>query len=246
MKTLIVIPARYASSRFPAKVIAPLLGKPIIQWVWEKAQASRLADRVLIAADDQRVIDIVRNFGGEAVMTRPDHPSGTDRIHEAIAATDAELIINVQGDEPMIPPTIIDDLIRTMQNHPEIPMGTVAVECKRADVEHDPNTVKVVVNTCGQALYFSRSMIPFLRSGGIDMPVYRHWGIYAYQRAALEKFVALPEGHLERCEKLEQLRALENGIQIQVLLQKNIISLGVDTPEDLLAVEQRMRTEGKF
>lgn len=245
MKTVIVIPARYASTRFPAKVLAPLLGKPIIQWVWEKAKQSKLADRALIAADDPRVVDAVRAFGGEAVMTSPDHPSGTDRIHEAVRDIEADLIINVQGDEPMIAPAVIDRLIQKMIARPEIPMGTVAVETDRASVADEPNIVKVTVTCDGDALYFSRAAIPYLRQGGTEMPLYRHWGIYAYRRTTLERFVTLPEGNLERCEKLEQLRALENGIRIQVLLEKNIESIGIDTPEDLRQAEIKLSTTNR-
>lgn len=239
MRAVIVIPARYASTRFPAKVLASLHGKPIIQWVWERASKATLAERVIVAVDDQRVYDAVVAFGGEAVMTQPDHPSGTDRIHEAVQHIDADLVINVQGDEPMIDPGVIDALIQRMIDHPESEMGTVAVVADRAEIADNPNNVKVVIAANGEALYFSRSMIPYLREGGTDMPVYKHWGIYAYRRTCLEKFVAWPEGNLEKCEKLEQLRALENGIRIQVLTVDNIESIGIDTPEDLTLAETR-------
>ncbi len=240
MKTVIVIPARLGSSRFPAKVIAPLLGKPIIQWVWEKAMAATKASKVLIAVDDERVAEVVRSFGGEYVMTSPNHPSGTDRIAEAVQGVDADLIINVQGDEPMIPSTMIDALIEMMIAS-SAPMGTVAVKASREEVSSNPNMVKVVMTALGDALYFSRSMIPYLREGGEDMDVFKHWGIYAYRRETLQTFVKLPEARLEKCEKLEQLRALENGIKIQVLRAENIESIGVDTPEDLEKVEERLK-----
>ena len=233
-----IIPARFASTRFPGKVLAELCGKPMIQWVYEKAVAS-VADEVLIAADDQRVVDAVEAFGGRAVMTSPDHPSGTDRICEAAADLDCDIIINIQGDEPLIPVEVINDLIVLMQSNPEIEMGTVGVPAER-DVLADPNKVKVVVDNFDFALYFSRSLIPFLREDGIDYPALLHWGIYSYRKEVLENFVSLPEGRLEACEKLEQLRALENGIKIY-LMRSSLESIGVDTPEDLHVAELKLR-----
>jgi len=233
-----IIPARFASTRFPGKVLAELCGKPMIQWVYEKALAS-IADEVLIAADDQRVIDAVEAFGGNAVMTSPDHPSGTDRICEAAAELDCDIIINIQGDEPLIPVEAINDLIVLMQSNPEIEMGTVGVPASR-EALNDPNKVKVVVDNFDFALYFSRALIPFLRTGGTDTAVLLHWGIYSYRKATLEHFVSLPEGSLEACEKLEQLRALENGIKIY-LMRSNLESIGVDTPEDLEIAEVKLR-----
>lgn len=236
MKTVVVIPARYGSTRFPGKALALLRGKPIIQWVWECAKRSK-ADDVLVATDDQRIMDAVQAFGGKAVMTSPNHPSGSDRIMEAVKDVEADVIVNVQGDEPSTPPALIDGLIDMMLAAEAPDMGTVIVPCSRAAVENDPNRPKVVVDCNGYALYFSRSMIPYLREGGKEMPkVFRHWGIYAYQRAALERFVSLPEGNLEKCEKLEQLRALENGIRIKVI-KTHFESIGIDTPADLKAAE---------
>lgn len=240
MKTVIVIPARLGSTRFPGKVIAPLLGKPIIQWVWEKARQVPEASRVLVAVDDARVAEVVASFGGEYVMTKPDHPSGTDRIAEAVQGIDADLIINVQGDEPMIPPAMISGLINLMESS-NAPMGTVAVTAIRDEIKDNPNVVKVVISDHGEALYFSRAMIPFLRTGGTDMEVYRHWGIYAYRKETLKHFVSLPEGKLEKCEKLEQLRALENGIKIMVLRGGNVETIGIDTPEDLKNAELKIQ-----
>ena len=237
-KTAAIIPARFASTRFPGKVLAELWGKPMIQWVYEKAVAS-VADEVLIATDDQRVIEAVEAFGGRVVMTSPDHPSGTDRICEAAAGLDCDIIINIQGDEPLIPVEVINDLIVLMQSNPEIEMGTVGVPGNRNDLAN-PNKVKVVVDNFDFALYFSRSLIPFLREGGIETPVLLHWGIYSYRKATLENFVSLPEGNLEACEKLEQLRALENGIKIY-LMRSTLESIGVDTPEDLKIAEIKLR-----
>ena len=164
MKTAAVIPARYGSMRFPGKVLAQLQGKPIIQWVWERAIQSK-ADVVLIAADDPKVEEAIKKFGGNVVMTRPDHPSGSDRIWEAAEALDVDLIVNIQGDEPMIPPSVINDLIDAMANC-DAEMGTVVVPVKRSEVENNPNLPKVTLTSDGYAIYFSRSMIPYLREGG--------------------------------------------------------------------------------
>ena len=239
--TAIVIPARYASSRFPGKPLAMLAGKPMIRHVYEKSAASK-AQLVLVATDDQRIFDAVTGFGGRAVMTSPDHPSGTDRIAEAVAKSGEkiDIVINVQGDEPLIPTSVIDELIDLMRRDPSLEMATVAVPGNRETMTE--NNVKAIFGADGNALYFTRAMAPFLRSGGVDCGVWLHWGIYAYRRATLERFVALPPGRLENCEKLEQLRALENGIAIRVVTS-NLRSIGVDTPEDLAAAELRLRAE---
>ena len=242
MKTAVVIPARYGSMRFPGKVLAMLRGKPIVQWVWECAMKSK-ADLVLVATYDDRVYKTVESFGGKAVMTSPNHPSGSDRIMEAVKDIDADIIINVQGDEPSMPPELIDRLIDLMSGADAPDMGTVIVPCKREDVADNPNKPKVVISADGYALYFSRAMIPFLREGGTEMKVYRHWGIYAYQRAALERFVSLPEGNLEKCEKLEQLRALENGMRIKTI-ETTYDGVDVNTPEDLEEAEKLFAGKG--
>ncbi|MCP3965571.1 MAG: 3-deoxy-manno-octulosonate cytidylyltransferase [Lentisphaerae bacterium] len=236
-----VIPARYGSTRFPGKVLAEICGKPMIQWVYERT-AESIADEVMVATDDERVVKAVEGFGGKAVMTSPDHPSGTDRIYEAIQHTDKDIIINVQGDEPLIPTEVIDDLVKAMTVNQNITMATVAVKAPRKEME-DPNKVKVVLDNNDFALYFSRSMIPYLREGADDTPVFLHWGIYAYRRATLNKLVSLPQGKLEACEKLEQLRALENGVSIYVM-RSGLSSIGVDTPEDLAQAELKMREQG--
>ena len=242
MKTAAVIPARFGSTRFPGKPLALLGGKPVIQHVWERAVRSK-ADIVLVATDDERIFRTVESFGGKAVMTRSDHPSGSDRIWEAAEPLDADLILNIQGDEPMIPPSVIDGLIDLMAEG-TAEMGTVVVPVRRCDVEHNPNLPKVVVSADGFAIYFSRSMIPYLREGGEEMPkLYRHWGIYAYRRDALKKFVSLPPGALEKCEKLEQLRALENGMRIKVL-ETAFQTIGIDTPEDLKNAEALLASGG--
>ena len=176
-------------------------------------------------------------------MTAESHPSGTDRIAEAVSKLGGEvdIVINVQGDEPLIPTSVIDELIAVMKHNPSIEMATVAVPGNRAAMTE--NNVKVVFGENRFALYFSRSMIPFHRSGGVEAPVYLHWGIYAYRKSALDRFVSLPPGKLEECEKLEQLRALENGIRIYVVLS-DLESIGIDTPEDLVRAEKKLR-EGK-
>lgn len=244
-RTAAVIPARFGSTRFPGKVLANLHGKPLVQWVHERALASG-ADEVLVATDDDRVRRAVESFGGKVVMTSPDHPSGTDRINEALAlaGSTAEVIVNVQGDEPMLPPEVIDQLLAWFRDNPGLEMATVAVPADRALVAGNPNIVKVAIDVDGNALYFSRAPIPFLREGGEAAPMYRHWGIYAYRRATLARLVRLPESPLERCEKLEQLRALEAGIRIRVLIS-DLESFGVDTPEDLEIVKIRLSGQAK-
>lgn len=230
----VIIPARYASSRFPGKPLALLAGKPMIQHVWEKAIASS-ADVVAVATDDERIAAAVEKFGGKAIMTSPDHPSGTDRIAEAARAFEGvETVINIQGDEPLIPTELVDELIRLMTSDRSVEMATVAVPADRKKMTE--NNVKVVFGTTGQALYFSRSEIPFVRQGGEDPGCYLHWGIYAYRKDILERFVQLPPGKLENSEKLEQLRALENGIGIKVITTE-LTTIGVDTPEDLEKAE---------
>ena len=243
MKTAVIIPARMGSMRFPGKVLADLGGKPVIRHVWENAMRSK-ADSVTVAADDPRVEQAVKAFGGHVVMTKPSHPSGSDRVWEAAQSNDAELIVNVQGDEPFLPHEVIDDLIDAMHGPDAPAMGTVVLPCSRADIAANPNLPKVVLTTDDYALYFSRSMIPYLREGGEETEVYRHWGIYAYRRETLAKFVSLPEGRLERCEKLEQLRALENGIRIKVI-KTSFDSIGIDTPDDLVRAKEFLARRAK-
>ncbi len=236
-KTIVVIPARFASMRFPGKVIADLQGKPIVQWVYEKAKAAKNVDDVIIAVDDEKVAKVVQDFGGKFVMTKPNHPSGTDRIAEAIENIDCDIIVNVQGDEPLIPTEVIEELVEKMKNNKDIEMGTVAVPIKRDKKAEDSNLVKVIFDVNNFAIYFSRSIIPFLRVGGEDTTIFKHWGVYSYRRDILEKIVNLEESRFEKCEKLEQLRALENGVKIFVVIS-NLESIGIDTPEDLILAEK--------
>ena len=240
MKFLAIIPARYASTRFPAKPLVLLDGKPIIQHVYERV--AQCVEHTYVATDDERIFNAVKGFGGNVVMTKSEHRCGTDRCCEAMEnlGLDIDIVINVQGDEPFMEPDVINSLIDVMNGADAPEMATVVVPCKREEIASTPNLPKVVLTADDYALYFSRSEIPFLRVGGTDMPLYRHWGIYAYRRATLDRFVSLPESSLEKCEKLEQLRALENGIRIKVV-KTEFQSIGIDTPEDLERAEQYIR-----
>ena len=236
-QVVICIPARFGSTRFPGKPLALLGGKPIIQWTYERACRCN-ADKVIVATDDSRIIDTVKAFGGNCVMTRDDHPSGTDRVMEAVKDESAEIIINIQGDEPLINIKTVNKLIEGMKNNPENEMGTVVIEAARNDVGADPNVVKAVLDNKGYALYFSRSEIPHDREKNNKLPLYHHLGLYAYRRDILERFVTLESGVLEQCEKLEQLRALENGISIYAVVTSEPNGIGIDTPQDLERAEK--------
>ncbi|HKQ47649.1 MAG TPA: 3-deoxy-manno-octulosonate cytidylyltransferase [Phycisphaerae bacterium] len=242
MKAVAIIPARYASSRFPGKLLAKETGKYLIQHVYEQARrAARLGD-VIVAADDPRIADAVRSFGGKAVMTRADHPSGSDRVAEVAAGLTADVIVNVQGDEPEIDPAYIDQLVDLMAADKDIPIGTLACPFPKDTDPSDPNAVKVVCDARGRALYFSRALIPFPRdTGGRPTEPHRwllHLGIYAYRREFLLKLATLPPTPLELDEKLEQLRVLENGYPLAVGLV-NQATIGIDTPEDYAAFVKR-------
>ena len=233
-----ILPARWGSTRFPGKPLHRIAGKPLIQHVWERCQACGLLAEIIVATDDARILEAVENFGGRAVMTSPDHPTGTDRIAEALAAIPAAThVINIQGDEPLIEPSLIDQLAATMTGDPALDMATAANPLDPADpAVADPNVVKVVTALDGRALYFSRSPLPYFRNPVPGLNVLRHKGIYAYSRAFLERFVTWPPSPLEQAESLEQLRALENGASIKVLLT-NDTSPGVDTPEQARTIE---------
>jgi 3-deoxy-manno-octulosonate cytidylyltransferase (CMP-KDO synthetase) len=241
---LAVLPARWGSTRFPGKPLHPIAGKPLIQHVWERCLQCSRFDEILVATDDERILKAVENFGGSAVMTSPDHPTGTDRIAEALRAVpQATHILNIQGDEPLIDPALIDRLAETMTADPSLDMATAANPLDPADpAVRDSNVVKVVTALDGRALYFSRSPLPFFRNPVEGLPVLRHKGIYAYSRGFLERFVAWPPSPLEKAESLEQLRALENGVSIKVLLT-NDTSPGVDTPEQALEIERILAAE---
>ncbi|MGN0866810.1 MAG: 3-deoxy-manno-octulosonate cytidylyltransferase [Oligosphaeraceae bacterium] len=237
MKTIAVIPARYGSTRFPAKPLALIAGKPMIQWTYESTRKCPDFQEILVATDDVRIQQAVEGFGGKVVMTSPECRSGSDRIWEAIQGREGDLIVNVQGDEPLIPATVLHQLVEQMKAS-GADMGTVAVPFSVAGRDpQDPNAVKVVLDNRNLALYFSRSLIPFPRQGGVPAEPLLHWGLYAYRREFLEKFVSWPTGMLEASEKLEQLRALENGARIAVLVTKERTA-DVDVPEDLARVEE--------
>ena len=232
MKVLCVIPARYASTRLPGKPLALIAGKPMIQRVYEQAAQAYLPEEVLVATDSKLVEDVVKEFGGKVMLTSPDHPSGTDRLAEvALNYNDVDVIINVQGDEPMIPPEVIDRLAQAFIDDEELNMATLKVVMDEADY-HNPNAVKVVTDQNGYALYFSRSLIPYPRNNPEDFKVYKHIGIYAYRRNFLLSYAAYEPTPLEGIEGLEQLRALENGQKIKVL-ECNFHGIGIDTQEDL-------------
>jgi len=242
VKTVIVIPARYASSRFPGKSLAPVGGRPLIRQVWEQARGSRLAERVVVATDDERIREAVTAFGGDAVMTPGEFRTGTDRLAWVAGQIAADAYLNLQGDEFIQDARILDDLIARFQEAQPLEMGTLKRPLATPDEGGNPNIVKVVTDRQGGALYFSRSPIPFQRDrddtlGSGEVPFYQHLGIYIYRKDVLEKLARLPTGLLEDREKLEQLRALENGIRIRVW-ETSYESLRIDAPEDLPAAER--------
>jgi 3-deoxy-manno-octulosonate cytidylyltransferase (CMP-KDO synthetase) len=236
MNVAVVIPARFASSRLPGKPLLRETGKYLVQHVHDQARLARSVNTVVVATDDPRIADAVRSFGGRVVMTRADHPSGTDRVAEAARALDADVVVNLQGDEPLIDPASLDLLPELLASDPSAEMATLAVPIHSEEQWRNPNCVKVVRDARGRALYFSRSPIPFFRD---DVPDFRrrppqvlqHLGLYAYRRDFLFKLAALPPSPLELAEKLEQLRVLDAGYHLQVGVVEHA-GLGVDTPED--------------
>jgi len=238
-----IIPARYASTRFPGKPLADILGKPMIQHVYERARNARTLQRLLVATDDQRITQAVASFGGEAVMTSPEHPTGTDRLAEAAAPLDVDLVVNIQGDEPLINPEVIDAAAAPLIEDPSIPMGTLMSRITDPADLHDPNVVKVVADLHGFALYFSRALIPYARGGKTgDALYYYHPGLYVYRKDFLLKYAALAPTPLEQTEKLEQLRALEHGYRIKVV-ETTHRPVSVDTPADLEHVKRLMQKQ---
>jgi len=231
MKVIGVIPARFHSTRFAGKVLADLGGKPVVQHVWENSKKSKMLDDLVIAADDERIIREAEYFNAKAVYTSPDQPSGTDRLAEVVNPMDVEIVINIQGDEPMVRPEMIDELARAILEEKDIKMATLARKIEEPDEIKDPNVVKVVLDRNGYALYFSRSVIPYRR---FETPqvYYKHLGLYAYTKDFLFEFVNLPKSQLEMTEGLEQLRVLENGYRIKVV-ETRFDTVGIDTPEDL-------------
>jgi 3-deoxy-manno-octulosonate cytidylyltransferase (CMP-KDO synthetase) len=233
-----VIPARYASSRFPGKALVSIGGKTMLQHVWERASQARYLTDVVIATDDERIRAAAEEFRARVIMTRADHLSGTDRVAEAASASNAHVIVNIQGDEPLIDPLAIDAAILGLLEEDAAPMGTLRKRIERTEEIHDPNVVKVVTDRENNALYFSRSPIPHVREPGEAGPGYfKHIGLYVYQRDFLLGYPDLPVGPLERAERLEQLRAIENGFSIRVV-ETEYESLGIDTPEDWARVSE--------
>jgi 3-deoxy-manno-octulosonate cytidylyltransferase (CMP-KDO synthetase) len=244
-----ILPARYHSNRFEGKPLALINGKSMIQHVVERAQRVPLLSRVVVATDDQCIADVVESFGGAWVMTRRDHATGTDRLAEAaqlIGISDQDVVVNIQGDQPLFPAEIVEQVARPLIDDPALPMATLIYKIIRPEEIIDPNHVKTVFDCHGNALYFSRSPIPFQRDPEeqIQPTYYKHLGFYAYRKGFLVTFVGLPEGQWERFEKLEQLRALEFGYTIRVVLTDHD-SVEVDTPRDLIRVEQILATGKK-
>ena len=250
MKITAVIPARYASTRFPGKALAEIDGRPMIQHVYERTARSSLINRVIVATDDPRIADAVNVFGGEVIMTSSSHETGTDRLAEVAACLDADIVVNVQGDEPLIDPAMIDQALQPFLDDIGLQMGTVKTRIKCLHDFLSPNVVKVVTDLRGDALYFSRSPLPFFRDKWKDLKddsfccgkllCYKHVGLYVYRRDFLLKFAAMPATFLEISEKLEQLRALENGVKIRVV-ETEFESIGVDTPDDLHKAQEQYR-----
>lgn len=245
MKILCVIPARYASTRLPGKPLKDVAGKPMICRVYDRASQAKTLSGVVVATDDERILRAVEDHGGRAMMTAKDHPTGTDRLAEvAEAYPDVDLIINVQGDEPLIEPSLIDELGRAFDGDAELQMATVMTPMEDEAEQKNPNNVKVVTDKNGCALYFSRSLLPYPRNDA-GTPVYKHIGIYAYRRDFLLAYAKMAPTPLERTESLEQLRALENGYKIKCI-RTDARFVGVDTPEDLAKVNEiYRRMEGK-
>ena len=254
MSFTVVIPARHASTRLPGKPLLDIGGRPMIRHVWERASASA-ASRVVIATDDERIRSAAESFGAEVCMTAVEHPSGTDRLQEAAARlglADQDIVVNVQGDEPLIPPAVIDQVAANLADHPACGIATLCEQVHQANVFLDPNVVKLVRGTDGRALYFSRAPIPWPRdafarardalpAGRVPL---RHIGIYAYRVAFLHRFVGWPVGTLEKLESLEQLRALEHGVGIHAAEACMEIPGGVDTPADVERVRRLLAGQG--
>ncbi|MEI6206510.1 MAG: 3-deoxy-manno-octulosonate cytidylyltransferase [Desulfuromonadales bacterium] len=248
MKITAVIPARYASTRFPGKALAEIDGKPLIQHVYERTEQAKLVSRTIVATDDSRIADAIHRIGGEAIMTSTGHETGTDRLAEVAAGLDADIVVNVQGDEPLICPEMIDQAIQPFLEESDLLMGTLKTRIKNLHDFLSPNVVKVVTDNLYNALYFSRSPLPFFRDKWKDLKdesfccgkllCYKHVGLYVYRRDFLLRFASMPPTFLEISEKLEQLRALENGVKIRVV-ETECESIGVDTPDDLVKAQLR-------
>jgi len=242
MKVVCIIPSRYDSSRFPGKPLADLCGKPMIQHVYDRVLQAKIVSFAAVATDDQRIFAAVRKFGGHAVMTSTEHKSGTDRIAEAVSGLgleDSDIVVNIQGDQPLFEPAQIEEVVRPLMDDPAIPMSTLIYKIIRPEEITHPNAVKTVFDHNHFAIYFSRSTIPFVRDKGQQVTYYKHHGIYAYRKDFLHTFIRLPVGVLERLEALEQLRVLEHGYRIKVV-ETLYDSVEVDTPQELARVRSLM------
>ena len=241
-EVVIVIPARFGSTRLPGKPLVSLAGKPMIQRVYERASMATLADRVIVATDDERIVKAVESFGGTARMTRPDHRTGTERVAEVAAHEKGDVFVNVQGDEPLLDPVAVDTAVNALLEEPTAAIATVATLIKTPADIMDPNVVKTVLDFDNNGLYFSRAPIPWVRDTASKIQVrhLKHLGLYVFQRDALLEYPTLPQGELERIEQLEQLRWLENGWKIRVAeVEHDAVS--VDVPEDIARVEKLLQ-----
>jgi len=242
VSAIVVIPARFESSRLPGKALADIAGRPMIEHVYRRAAAARSITSVVVATDDERIHRAVEAFGGTSRMTSRSHQSGTDRIAEIAGALPSDLIVNVQGDEPLIEPAMIDEAVAPFSSDASLMMSTLRRRIEDEAERQNPHVTKVVVDREGFALYFSRAPIPFVRSGSPAAPAWRHVGLYVYRRDCLMRLAALPPTPMEQSEALEQLRALEHGIRIKVV-ETQFDSVGVDTAEDLARVRATLATE---
>ncbi len=245
MRVAAIIPVRYASTRFQGKALAPILGKPMIQWVYERTIQAEVLDEVLVATDDERILRTVRAFGGRAALTSPHHQSGTDRIVEAGAGLSADIIVNVQGDEPLIKPEMITQAVAPLLEGEACPMVTLKYPLESPDELHNPNVVKVVTDKHDYALYFSRYPIPYDRAAACDVQKTTYWkhiGLYVYRWDFLQDWPKLEPSKLERLEQLEQLRVLENGYKIKVVAS-HYDSWGVDTAADIDRVHKILQSD---
>lgn len=241
-KVVVVIPARYGSTRLPGKPLVLLAGKPMIQRVYERAKLAKQANQVIVATDDERIVKAVEAFGGEARMTRTDHRTGTERVAEVAAHVEGDIFVNVQGDEPLLDPAAVDTVVSSLLEEPTASISTVATPIKTPGDIMDPNVVKTVLDFDGNALYFSRAPIPWVRDTASKTLVrhLKHLGLYVFQREALLEYATLPQGELERIEQLEQLRWMENGWKIRVAeVEHDAVS--VDVPEDVGRVEKLLQ-----
>jgi 3-deoxy-manno-octulosonate cytidylyltransferase (CMP-KDO synthetase) len=236
---MVVLPARYGSTRFPGKPLAVIAGRPLIEWVYRRALDIDGAGEVVVATDDRRIADAVASFGGRAVMTDPGHATGTDRVAEVVKTADYPLVVNLQGDEPIFDPSSVKKMVDLLLTSRDADITTACHPIESEGDLNDPNVVKVVIDTGGRALYFSRSPIPNGTGPARRAAAYRHVGIYAYRRESLLRFTKLEPSPLERAEKLEQLRALENGMVIRLVVTERP-TLGVDVPDDVKKVEKEL------